>query len=314
MRVASIDIGTNTILLLVAERNSRGDVVAIEERATITRLGQGVDKTRRLAPEAVERAMRCLSAYAEVTAKLAVERVEIVGTSAMRDADGSEPLRQHIRNLFGVDVRVISGDEEAQLTFRGALSGLPPNVGSDVVVFDIGGGSTEIVRGRTTALETSLNYARSFDIGSVRLTERHVGSDPPSSEEIAALRWDIQENLATLPAFPRPLRPIGIAGTMTTLAAVELGLSVYDSEKVHGHILSLAQLEALAFTLAQIPLSARQGLAGMEPKRADVIVAGAFLAVEVLRKLGAVDVMVSDRGVRWGLAEQCLSTSGPSQA
>jgi exopolyphosphatase/guanosine-5'-triphosphate,3'-diphosphate pyrophosphatase len=305
MRVAAIDIGTNTVLLLVAEKRD-GKLVAVEEHATITRLGQGVDKTRVLAPEAVERTNACLDAYAAITKRLGVGKTDVVGTSAMRDAGGGEAVRAHVKARFGVEARTISGDEEARLTFGGALSGLSLPEGR-VVVFDIGGGSTEVVDGdRTTR---AISFAHSYDVGSVRLTERHVRSDPPSDEERAAVARTASEAFASVPSSVRGMPVVGIAGTITTLAAVSLGMSTYDGSRVHGHVMQLSELERVVDMLGRVPLEERKALAGLEPKRADVIVAGGLVALAFLKHVGAPSVVVSDRGVRWGLAEELANAS-----
>ncbi len=303
MRVAAIDIGTNTVLLLVAERDASGVLRAVREEATITRLGEGVDKSRVLRPEAIARTAACLERYAAITRALSVTQVAVVGTSAMRDAGGGDEVRATVRAAFGVEARTISGDEEARMTFRGALSGLGVESG-EVAVFDIGGGSTEIVIGTAPAgAAQAIRYARSFDVGSVRMTERHVASDPPTADELRALREAVREALREVPR-PRAGAPIvGIAGTVTTLVAVHLGLMPYDGARVHGYALPVAELDALATRLAGMPLSERRALAGLEPKRADVIVAGAIVVSEVARALGATGIVASDRGVRWGLAE-----------
>lgn len=303
MRVATIDIGTNTVLLLVAERQPDGRLTPVEEHATITRLGQGVDKTRQLAPEAIARTNGCLDAYADIVQRTGASRVAVVGTSAMRDAGGGEEVRAHVRARFGVEARTISGDEEARLTFAGALSGLTLAQDLDVVVFDIGGGSTEVVVGRPGA--TTLAFAQSYDVGSVRMTERHVASDPPTEAELGAVREACRAIFASI---PRPVEgggpPVGIAGTVTTLASVALGMVTYDAARVHGLVLSKARLEEVVLDLARKPLDARRTTIGLEPKRADVIVAGGLVALALLEHLGAREVRVSDRGVRWGLAEQ----------
>ncbi len=319
MRVATIDIGTNSVLLLVAERDATGALVAYEEHATITRLGEGVDKSRELLPAAVARTNACIETYAAAIRASGATRIAVVGTSAMRDAKGSGAVRDHVRAQLGVEARVISGDEEARLTFTGALSGLGyENESGAVVVFDIGGGSTEIVRGYTqaharaqgaTATGDALGYAHSFDIGSVRLTERHVRADPPSSSELAAVRDDALQALSTLPRLAYTGSPVGIAGTMTTLAAVSLRLATYDGARVHGHTLSRGELAAVVDELASVSLATRRTMLGMEPKRADVIVSGGVLALAVLDALGAASVRISDRGVRWGLAAELLATA-----
>jgi len=305
MRVAAIDIGTNTVLLLVAEKRD-GKLVAVEEHATITRLGQGVDKTRTLAPEAVERTHACLDQYAEIVRRLGVTRTDVVGTSAMRDAGGGEAVRAHVKARFGVEARTISGDEEARLTFGGALSGLSLPDGR-VVVFDIGGGSTEVVDGDQTT--RAIAFAHSYDVGSVRLTERHVKSDPPTDEERAAVSHTATDAFASVPASVRGAPVVGIAGTVTTLAAVSLGMSTYDGSRVHGHVMALSELERVVDMLARVPLEQRKAIAGLEPKRADVIIAGGLVALAFLRHVGAPSVVVSDRGVRWGLAEELANAS-----
>jgi exopolyphosphatase/guanosine-5'-triphosphate,3'-diphosphate pyrophosphatase len=296
MRVATIDIGTNTTLLLVAEKTSDGSLVAVEEHATITRLGEGVDKTRALAPAAIERTNACLDRYAEIIDRLKVDRVAVVGTSAMRDAGGGDAVRSHVKAKLRVEARTISGDEEARLTFLGALSGIPEaKSGRRVVVFDIGGGSTEVVQGdRSTA---SIGYAHSFDVGSVRLTERH-------GEDRDALRRAARDAFESLPALELEAPPVGIAGTVTTLAAVSMKMATYDGARVHGSSLSIEELVRVVGDLASLPLEERKKVPGLEPKRADVIVAGGHVALGFIEKIGAKSVTVSDRGVRWGLAEE----------
>jgi exopolyphosphatase / guanosine-5'-triphosphate,3'-diphosphate pyrophosphatase len=306
LKVAAIDIGTNTTLLLVAETDDRGVLFSIREEATITRLGQGVDVARKLAPAAIERTNACLSAYAEIVRELGAERVGVVGTSAMRDAGGGEEVRAKVRELFGVEARTISGDEEARLTFRGALSGL--DVSGAVAVFDIGGGSTEIVVGEAGAPRVS----HSFDVGSVRLTERHVRSDPPTRAEMDAVTRAVRDAFATRPDLWSDARavkspPVGIAGTVTTLAAVALELETYDGARVHGHTMSTDDVRAVVERLAAAPLEERRKIRGLEPKRADVIVAGGLLVLATLEAFGASSLRVSDRGVRWGLAESLVT-------
>jgi exopolyphosphatase/guanosine-5'-triphosphate,3'-diphosphate pyrophosphatase len=303
MRVATIDIGTNTVLLLIAERGADGVLGAVEERATITRLGEGVDRTKRLAPAAIERTSACLDEYARIVRAARVDRVAVVGTSAMRDAGGGEDLRAHVRAALGVDARVISGEEEARLTFRGALSGLPVSAHGEVAVFDIGGGSTEVVIGRPGDAPT-LAFAESFDVGSVRLTERHVTHDPPTTEERDIVTCAARDAFARVPGLPGALEPIGIAGTMTTLAAVAIGLVPYDGGRIHGHVMLRTQLEDVVDRLASLNIAARRDVPGMEPKRADVIVAGGLIVLALLDHWAANAVRVSDRGVRWGLAEE----------
>lgn len=300
MRVATIDIGTNTVLLLVAERRADGSLVALEERATITRLGQGVDKTRSLAPEAIARTNACLDDYASVIRAADVTRVDVVGTSAMRDAKGGDEVRAHAERVLGVPARVIGGEEEANLTFSGALVGLDAGVSAQATVFDIGGGSTEVVQGdRATG---AIRFARSFDVGSVRMTERHVKSDPPTRAELDAVRADARAIVSELPALDDGEEPVGIAGTVTTLAAIALEMEPYDAARIHGARIETRALEDVVMSLASMPLEARKRVRGLEPKRADVIVSGGLVALSLLERFGARAMRVSDRGVRWGLA------------
>ena len=316
MRVATIDIGTNTVLLLVAD--TRGDdLVAAFEQATITRLGQGVDASRTLAPEAIARTNACLDVYAARISSAHVDRVAVVGTSAMRDAQGGAEVAAHVKRVLGVDARVLTGEEEARLTFVGALGGLgdlPPSV----VVFDIGGGSTEIVHGDggTTAARGGprVQFATSLEVGSVRLTERHVTRDgmPLTTRERDAIVADVRRAFDVHPELRalRSAEPIGIAGTVTTLAAVAQELAVYDGSRVHGARMSLAEVRDVVERLASRTLEERRALTGMEPKRADIIVAGGLVTLTLLEALGAGGLRVSDRGVRWGLAAELVSAAG----
>ncbi len=306
MRVAAIDIGTNTVLLLVAERTASGALRAIAEHATITRLGEGVDRARALAASAVERTERCLEEYACVVSRSAVDRIAIVGTSAMRDASGGEALRDCVVRLFGTEPKVLDGADEARLSFSGALSALPVRFdpGRSLGMFDIGGGSTEVVIGRLDEGVPALSFAASFDIGSVRLTERFRPSDPPSPAELDAVRTAARSFFREVPALPEDLAPIGVAGTMTTLAAVYLGLTPYDGTRVHGLTIGVRSLASTVDRLAAVDNKTRTALPGMEPKRSDVIVAGGIVALALLEHWRAAEVVISDRGVRWGLAEE----------
>lgn len=318
-RAAVIDVGTNSMLLTVA-RESSGDegegprYVAELERATITRLGEGVDRTRRLSAAAMERTLGCLRDYAALIREYGAERVALVGTSALRDAEGGDSFVQQASAIVGAPLEVISGEREAELTFRGALSGLEVagrEVEGPVVVVDIGGGSTEVIAGSVQRRPLVLRSTgvRSYDVGSVRLTERHVRSDPPRAEEIEALRADVRAAWGggDVPV-PGPGVPtlVGVAGTVTTLAALALNLEHYAPEKVHGAVLDAVAVERLVERLSALPLEARRRLPGLEPQRADVIVAGAVLCAEALRQLGVAELVVSDRGVRWGLLEELL--------
>ncbi len=303
MRVASIDIGTNTLLLLIAESPSGrpDDLVPVVEFARIVRLGEGVDRSRVFKPEAVARTLAALEEAAALIGAHDVTNVAVVGTSAMRDAAGAEPIVAFVRDHMHTELRVISGDEEALLTFDGALAGL--NVRGRVAVFDIGGGSTEIVYGEVADAGTTIVHAQSYDIGSVRLTERCVRHDPPASSELLAIEAVIAAALRDAPRHPAQT-VVGIAGTVTTLAAVSLRMSSYDAERIHGHLMSTDTLRHVIPMLSGMGIVERSEVPGLEPKRADVIVAGGLIAKGVLDHLNAGELLVSDRGVRWGLARQ----------
>ena len=287
MPVAVIDIGTNTTRLLVAERGEDGEIVELERRTTITSLGQGVDATGRLAPEAMERVASAIAGYRELIDRLGAERIVAVATSAMRDADNGPDFRRHLNETYGVDARTISGDEEARLTFLGATTGRADD--RETVVIDIGGGSTEYVVGRPGE---DPGFHTSTQMGSVRHTERFLHTDPPTREELDALAADVR---ATVPDV-RPEHAIAVAGTATSLAAID------GAEAVHGYLLSLAACERIAATLAALPVKERRGVEGLHPDRAPTIVAGATILTESIRTLGLDEVEVSDRDILHGAA------------
>jgi exopolyphosphatase/guanosine-5'-triphosphate,3'-diphosphate pyrophosphatase len=299
-RLATLDIGTNTVLLLVADATP-GGLLPVLERATITRLGQGVDRTRELAPEASARTLACLRDYAADLARLGVTKISAVGTSALRDARGGAELVAQAERILGVAPVVIDGEREAELTFRGALSGL--DVSGAVTVFDVGGGSTELVTGNAERVITS---AVSLDIGSVRLFERLVTADPPSAAELALVRDAVERALENV-VIARYGTLVGVAGTVTTLAAIALELDTYDPSRVHGQTLDLVSVRDLSARLASLPLEERKRLRGLDPARADVIVVGSVIVERVMTLTQSDKLVVSDRGVRWGLLEELAS-------
>jgi exopolyphosphatase/guanosine-5'-triphosphate,3'-diphosphate pyrophosphatase len=305
-KVAAIDIGTNSVLLVIAAAEVGGPRPLLE-RATITRMGEGVDRTRRLAPAAIARNLECLRSYAEDLRAHGQPPLDVVGTSALRDAEGAQGFLDAAEQILGVRPRVIAGDEEARLTFRGAVSGL--SLSGKLLVFDPGGGSTELVVGDARG-DAPPDSRVSVDIGSVRLFERHVRSDPPRAEELAEIEAHIERELAAAAplrlAAGQPITLVGVAGTVTTLKSLELGLTDYDARQVHGAVLTLSSIEALCEKLASLPLAQRKLLPGLQPQRADVIVAGALIVRDLLRRAGASQTIVSDRGVRFGLLEALI--------
>jgi exopolyphosphatase / guanosine-5'-triphosphate,3'-diphosphate pyrophosphatase len=300
-RVAAVDIGTNTTLLLVAEA-AGGALRPVCERATVTRLGQGVDATGRLHPDAEARTLACLARYADEARELGAFPLAAVGTSALRDAEGGGPFLDRAEALLGARPRVLSGDEEARLTFAGALSGL--DLEGEVAVLDIGGGSTEWVVGTRSAEGVRVHATHSANVGAVRLTERFVRADPPTPAEREAMRDATREALGPFAGGPLRGELVGVAGTITTIAALSLGVHPYDGARVHGARLGRAEVEATLDRLAALPLAERKQLPGLDPARADVIVAGGELLNAVLALCAAKALYVSDRGVRWGLAAE----------
>lgn len=307
MRVAAIDVGTNTVLLLVAEARGRG-AVPVAERAEITRLGRGVDATGRLDPAAIAETVGVLADYAAEARRLGATDIDCVATSAARDAANGAQFFEAVRAAAGLTPRVISGDEEARLVWASAWRDFGGGAGAaGLAVLDVGGGSTEFTFGDGPAP----TGRRSLQVGAVRLTERHVAADPIGPDTLATLRSAARAALQPLAAMGRGLRGggrlVGVAGTVTTLAAVEQALPRYDGERVHGSSLARAQIEGLVERLAALPLAERARLPGMEPKRADVIVAGAVVVAEAMALTGFERLTVSDRGVRWGLIHERLA-------
>ncbi len=297
--LATIDVGTNTVLMQVARRDAAGQLEVVEDLATITRLGRGVDRTHRLDDAAVARTLEVLSGYAARAREHGAE-ILAVGTSAARDATNSEHFLTEAERILGTPLSVISGAREAELTYLGATQGLALDA-EQLCVIDIGGGSTEIVLGEHGVIVRSV----SLDIGAVRLTERHAVSAPATAEQLALVRADVARALATSAVKPSvPL--IAIAGTATTLAAIALGVHPYDPKRIHGARVSLAQLREVSSRLAAMSLSERQRLPGLDPGRADVIVTGATLLLGLMEVAQATEMIVSNGGVRMGLAVQWL--------
>ncbi len=285
MRVAAIDQGTNTTRLLVADV-VEGHVEPISRRSTITRLGEGVDSRHRLLPLPITRVRNALSEYRRELESLGAERALLVATSAVRDAENGEAFLGEIEWSYGFTTQLLSGDEEAAMTLRGV-----GGIDEDSIVIDIGGGSTELTRfdGRV-----------STELGSVRLTERFLASDPPQAEELRSLGEAIRAILAEHDFEAE--RGIGVAGTVTSLAALGLGLVEYDSGRVDGHRLSEGAVAEQLDRLAALPLAERREVPGLEPERAPVIVAGAAILLETMRHLGLNEIEVSERDLLDGAA------------
>ncbi len=295
-RYAAIDVGTNSVLLLVAERQPDGRFTAVEERSEITRLGKGVDQTKTLAPDALETTLKVLERFAQEARDLGAKGIVASATSAARDASNGSVFLEGAKTRAGLDVEIISGDEEARLSFASAFSDFGGQ--TPLVVLDIGGGSTEFIYGSP---QGEVTFRRSFDVGSVRLTERHVKTDPPSQPELDAIDAMLNTTFAALPKPAAGFKMIGVAGTVTTLCAVARRVEPYDPTLIHGASLPFDEVNAALSRLASLPTSLRKTVPGLQPKRADVIVAGGLIFRAAMRALGVTEVIVSDRGLRWGL-------------
>jgi exopolyphosphatase/guanosine-5'-triphosphate,3'-diphosphate pyrophosphatase len=302
--LAAIDIGTNSTRLLVADMAGPDEPLStLDRRMTITRLGQGVNATRRLHPEAVERTLAVLAEYREAIGKLGADGVRATATSAARDATNREDFLGPATEILGTAPEVLTGEEEARLTFLGATAGLADP--APYLVVDIGGGSTEFIVG-TSEPESLM----SIDVGCVRLTEAYLHSDPPAPEElsqaISVVGVHLDDVDRLLPGAIDAKTLIGVAGTITTVAAVELGLPEYDSEALHHFRLSHAAAEDVFRTLATEPVEARRHNPGLEPGRVDVIVGGAVVLVAVMRHFGCEEMLVSEADILDGLIRSQL--------
>ncbi|MGH2703654.1 MAG: exopolyphosphatase [Actinomycetota bacterium] len=314
MRVAAIDVGTNTTRLLVAEEASGGGASRpryreIDRRLLYTRLGEGVDAVGRLGPEAVERTVRAIGELCAIAAELGAEEVRIAATSAARDASNRHQLQEAVRAATESELAVLTGDEEARLSFAGATDELHPG---RYLVCDIGGGSTELVVG-----EQGLDpeTATSLDVGAVRLTERCLRSDPPAPDQLQAMETAVDRALdhaETVLDRPGDAELVGLAGTLTTLAALKSGLERYDSKRIHGTELTGEEVDRLYLRLAAMTLSQRRGLPVMPEGRADIIVAGIAILVRVMDRWSFPKVRVSEKDILDGLVLQILGA--PSEA
>jgi exopolyphosphatase/guanosine-5'-triphosphate,3'-diphosphate pyrophosphatase len=296
MRVAALDLGTNTTRLLVADVGD-GRVEDVERRVEITRLGEGVDARRRLLPLPITRVRNCLTEYRRELEALGAERVLAVATSAIRDADNGEAFLGEVEWSYGFTTRLLSGDEEALLTFHGTTVGRA--LDEATLVVDLGGGSTELIVGDGHGLQ----FHASLDIGSVRLTERFLPSDPPTVAELNECARAVRSLLAErVPEDVGAGTAIGVAGTVTTLAALAQSLPEYDPERVHGYRLSMEAVTEQLERLGAMPLAERRNVPALEPERAPVIVAGAVILWEVLAHFGLDEIEASERDLLHGVA------------
>jgi exopolyphosphatase/guanosine-5'-triphosphate,3'-diphosphate pyrophosphatase len=302
-RVAAVDCGTNSIRLLVADLDAEGGETELERRMRIVRLGQGVDATGRLAADALERTFAACDEYAELIEDLGAAEVRFVATSATRDASNREQFAAGVHARLGVQPEVISGDEEASLSFRGATRAVAADGAGHAtpyLVVDIGGGSTEFVLG-----SGSVEAARSVDIGCVRMTERHFHSDPPAAAEIRAAQRDIDAAIdlaAQAVDLARAKTVVGVAGSITTIAALALGLETYERDRVHLSRIPAEAVRRIATDLLAMTHEQRAARAVIHPGRVDVIGAGALVLLRIMDRLGLPEIVVSEHDILDGIA------------
>jgi exopolyphosphatase / guanosine-5'-triphosphate,3'-diphosphate pyrophosphatase len=309
-RVGVVDLGTNSTRLLVAEVQD-GRVAELERRTVVTRLGEGVEASGRLSDAAIARVCETLALYREVIDRLGAAEVVAVATSAMRDAENGPAFRDEIRDRFGIDARTISGDEEARLTFVGATSNREAD--AETLVIDIGGGSTEYVTGQAGS---DPGFHVSTRMGSVRHTERHLHSDPPTAAEMAALAEDAESIVrAEVPGHVREQveEGIAVAGTATTLAAIAQQLDPYDPDKVHGYRVGLGTCERIVSQLAALTVAARRRVTGLHPDRAPSIVAGAVVLLQSMRAFELDEIEVSEADILHGAALAATGKASTAQ-
>ncbi|MCU1588000.1 MAG: exopolyphosphatase [Frankiales bacterium] len=297
MRVGAVDCGTNSIRLLIADIDG-SSAADVERQMRVVRLGQGVDQTGVLAADALARTREALVDYSRLCTDLAVEKVRMVATSATRDAANSDEFVAMVHEVLGVEPDVVSGDEEAALSFAGATRGL--TAPTPYLVVDIGGGSTELVVGTTT-----VDAACSMDVGCVRLTERHLHDDPPSSAQVSSARADLEAALNTALAVVPTAdigTAIGLAGSVTTVAAIALGLTSYDPERIHHSTVTRAEVRQVTDRLLAMTRAQRAALPVMHPGRVDVIGAGALVLDTVMARTGIEELLVSEADILDGIA------------
>jgi len=301
--VATIDIGTNTLLLLVVRENPDGTLDILEDQVRFGRLGKGLDASGRLAAESVATSLEAIRAYKELLDRHGVSAVRAVGTQALREAENAAEFVGPAEALLGTSIETIPGEREAELVHRAVAEQFPELASSDVAIADVGGGSTEII----VAQGGRVSWFKSIKIGSVRMTERHLQGDPPTPAQTRAATADIDAQLAAL-ELPRGVPLIGTAGTATTMAAIDLRLPEFSRDKVHGHHMDPGQVDRQLANLLELSVADRKRLPGLEAPRADVIAAGALIFSRILAAMKAPTFIVADCGVRWGLAYELLAS------
>jgi len=299
MRLTAIDIGTNTILMLIAEVAPDGTLKMVRDEHGIARLGKGVDENRSISQEGFDRALELLRRYKEISDECESEAIVACGTSVLRDAANSEEFGRFVFERLGFKLGVLNGDEEAELTYLGAVSEfLQPGEGGHFAVLDIGGGSTEL----TLGVRETVERRQSLPLGCVRLTERILKSSPPSSLAMNQALKEIRARVSEFRSLPVRTQLIGVAGTLTTLAALELQLTEYDPQRVSGHVLTYDAIQQIFNHLRIKTIEEMLAYPQILPGRADVLLAGILILMEVMKRLNVDRITVSDRGLRYGIA------------
>lgn len=294
MRVASIDVGSNSLLMLIAEQRPEGRWTRVEEHAEVARISEGLDASGELKEAPVARARAVLQRYVARARELGVQHIWITGTAPFRRARNGAEVARALSEALGVDLRVVSGEEEGALTLRATTASFP--MWEAMNVLDIGGASTELLSWTPTSLTSE-----SVDLGVVRLLERYVQHDPPLPDELERLREGIAAELRAKLPVPEASYPlVGVAGTVTSLAALDLRLESWDPDRVQGHRMGIATIRALGEKLWPMTVEARCREIGIDPRRADLVAVGAWYLHAICEHLGVDEVVVSDRGLRWG--------------
>lgn len=312
MRLASIDIGTNTILLLIADVAEDGVVTVVHDEQVIARLGKGVDANRRITAETFSRVLGFLQKFKTTADTIGASRVVATGTSALRDASNGAEFVRYVRERIGLQIEILSGQEEAELTYRGAVSEFLRGSASrrSYAVLDIGGGSTELTIGE----EAAVLRKASLNVGAVRLTERLLKSSPPSTPAVSQAVSEVRSWISTLPKLLPTTHLIGVAGTVTTLAAIDLNLPVYDPKRVSGHFIRLETIERIE---ERIRTKSVGEMIRIYPQiqlgRADIILAGMIVLIEALKRFEVRGITASDRGLRFGLVMREYSKGSDSK-
>jgi exopolyphosphatase/guanosine-5'-triphosphate,3'-diphosphate pyrophosphatase len=304
MRIAAIDIGTNTILMLVAEMGDNGELVTINDEQVFARLGKGVDAEKRIKPDTFERVSNFLRMYQTRANECRCDKILACGTSALRDAINKVEFCEFIRSRLGINIRILSADEEAAYTYQGTLSGVKDRVGT-YAVLDIGGGSTEIVVGD----RIGPHLKRSIDIGAVRITERYFKQSPPLEKSLMEASDFLDGQTMQIEKLDENVHLYGVAGTLTTLAGIDIGLTEFDRSKIDNHVLIKASIQSIFGDMKTKTLDELRRFPSMPAGREDVIVAGILILLRVMEKLQRDSIRVSVRGLRYGIALEGLGAS-----